>query len=536
MNRRSLVLGRSVALLALGSAPSAFAQNAPSVQGMPPVSSPNAPATQQALPAPQPVNTPTRTTPLYTPPPVPQGTILQAPATAPGGTSVRQLGQAGPAGQNETAVPAPTLEKRLLSLIGRPSGLTAEQAAARARATSYDVKAKKAEYEAAQSTVNQATLAYVPRIKGTASYTRTSPVSLSAFGISIVYPEDNWNLQVDVDVPLSDYALKIAKLHAGAEHSAKAAEFTARAADAMSASNAQISYYSWARARLNAVVAEAALENAQQHLADAKAEFAAGKASQADVLAVQAQLAQNTLLVTRAHNSVTLEEDRVHTAMHDPGTGSYEIGEPLLTDLPPVSGQEDLNGLISESLKTRPEFLSITETARGLHLQAQASKFDVLPKLDGIGTAQYANPNPRYFPPGNAWNGTWAVGAAVTWAATDVVLGATNGATTEARAQSTEAQALSMREGIRDEVLQAWQAVHESEAAIQSTEESLNSAEESYRVRRALFRADRATSTELSQSENALTQARFEVVGARIDLRIARVRLAHATGRDAKKD
>jgi outer membrane protein TolC len=125
-----------------------------------------------------------------------------------------------------------------------------------------------------------------------------------------------------------------------------------------------------------------------------------------------------------------------------------------------------------------------------------------------------------------------AVGGAITWSDTDILLGMTNGSANEARAKSTEAQALSMRDGIRDEVMQAFQAVHEAEVAIDSTKQSLAAAEESYRVRRALFRADRATSTELSDSENALTRARFDVVNARIDLRVARVRLVHATGRD----
>jgi outer membrane protein TolC len=448
---------------------------------------------------------------------------------------VRQLGAGAPGANTNQGTPPSTLEARLLSQIGRPGGLTAQQAGERARATSYDVKARKAEYDAAAATVDEATLAYIPRVKGTASYTRTSPVTIVFGSFSIPFPENNYNLQVDVDVPLSDYVLKIAKLHAGAEHSAKAAELTTRAAEATASSNAQISYYSWARARLNATVAEAALENSQQHLADAKAELAAGKASQADLLAVQAQLAQTQLLVTRAHDAVALEEDRLHTAIHDGGAGAYEIGESLLADLTPVPGQEDLNGLIGEALKDRLEYLSIVETASGLHAQADASKFDAIPKIDGIGSAQYANPNPRYFPPppNGEWKGTWAVGAALTWSATDVIVGSTTGRATEARAQSTEAQAHSMREGIRDEVLQAWQAVHESETAIRSTEESLASAEESYRVRRALFRADRATSTELSESENALTRARFDVVNARIDLREARVRLLHATGRDA---
>jgi outer membrane protein TolC len=482
----------------------------------------------------------------------------------PGGTTRSQLGTATPgAGPLSNApVPAPAaIEEQLTALIGRPGGLTSDQAAMRARQTSYDVRARKAEAEAAQSTIDQANAAYVPRLKATAGYQRTSPVSIifplppaavtipaqvgppevGAKGLTgtatfpaltLPYPQDNWNLQVDADVPLSDYVLKIAKQHSAAEHSLKAAQFTQRAAELTASSNARIQYYSWARARLQEVVAEDAFEQAKAHFGDANAEYSAGKASQADLLGVQAEVAQNQLLVVRAKNAVGLEEDRLRTALHDESVGPYEIGEALLADLPAIQGEGDFNALFTEALNRRPELRSITESARSLRMQAKANKMDILPKLDATGTAQYANPNPRYFPPTSTWNGTWAFGGAITWSDTDVLLGITNGSANEARAQSTEAQAFSMRDGIRDELLQAFQAVHEAETAIDSTKQSLAAAEESYRVRRALFRADRATSTELSDSENALTRARFDVVNARIDLRVARVRLLHATGRD----
>jgi outer membrane protein TolC len=431
----------------------------------------------------------------------------------------------------------PAIESQLQALIGRPGGLTADQAATRARRTSYDVRAKKSDADAAQSSIDQANAAYVPRLKGTASYQRTSAVSIvfalpGGPPLTFAYPQDNLNLQVDADVPLSDYVLKIAKQHAAAEHSLRAAQLTQRAAELTAASDARVRYYSWARVRLQEVVFEDALELAKAHLADATAELAAGKASQADLLGVQAQLGQNELLVVRAKNAVALEEDRLRTALHDDAAPAYEIGEPLLADLGPLQGEGNFNALFTEALSQRVELRSITENARGLHMQAKANKIDVLPKLDAIGTAQYANPNPKYFPPTNAWNGTWGVGGAITWSDVDVLLGVTNGSANEARAASVEAQALSMRDGIRDEVMQSFQAVHEAAVAIDSTKQSLVAAEESYRVRRALFRADRATSTELSDSENALTAARFNVVNARIDLRVARVRLLHATGRD----
>jgi outer membrane protein len=560
-SRARSVLGSSwvvcVAFTLAGTEGSALAQNAPSVQGMPPVSSPNAPAPQAFPP---PAQAPVVVQPTYAPQPLPAAPVLAPPRVIPGGTTTSQLGTGAQTSGAFSNAPTPApaaIEAQLTELIGRQGGLTSDQAAARARASSYDVRAKRADAETAQATVDQANAAYVPRLKGTAGYQRTSPVSLlfpfppanvtipvqagvaaplhgttSSSPLDFAYPVDNWNFQIDADIPLSDYVLKIAKQHAAAKHSARAAELTEHATELTVSSNARIQYYSWARARLQEIVAEDAFEQARAHYGDANAEFSAGKASQADLLGVQAEVAQNQLLVVRAKNAVALEDDRLRTALHDTSGQAYEIGEPLLADLAPVQGEESFNSLLSEALNQRSELRSIAESVRGLHSQAAANKMDILPKLDATGTAQYANPNPRYFPPQNQWNGSWGVGGAITWSDVDVLLGMTNGNANEARAKSTEAQALSMRDGIRDEVMQSFQAVHEAEAAIDSTKQSLAAAEESYRVRRALFRADRATSTELSDSENALTRARFDVVNARIDLRVARVRLLHAVGRD----
>ncbi len=427
----------------------------------------------------------------------------------------------------------PPLDARLTALLGRAGGLTSDQVAARARATSYDVQSKKAEVDAAESQRSQVVATYVPRVKGTASYVRTSPLTLAPFpGFSITYPENNGTFQLDVDVPISDLALKIAKQYASLEHSARAAQLTERASELAASSNARLMYYAWARAKLNLVVAQSALEQARLHAQDAKAELDAGKISRADVMAVQAQVAQSELLVTRAQNEVSLEESRLHTAMHDDPRTHYEIGEALLADPPPMPGEDAFPPLAQEALSKRAELQALGETARGLRAQAAASKVDMLPKIDGVGTAQYANPQARYFPPDGKWHAFWSLGAALTWTTTDLILGNTNGNANEARASSAEAQALAMRDAIGDEVMAAWQDLHVAEIAIETTQRSLAAAEEAYRVRRALFRAERATSTELTDQERVLTQARFEAVNAHIDLRMARVRLAHATGRD----
>src|SRR5262245_16360707 len=81
-----------------------------------------------------------------------------------------------------------TLEARLGALVGRPGGLTAEQVAKRARSTSFDVKARQEEVVAAAAGVDQALVAYFPRLALTARYTRLSPVPSPTLGNLVVSP------------------------------------------------------------------------------------------------------------------------------------------------------------------------------------------------------------------------------------------------------------------------------------------------------------------------------------------------------------
>jgi outer membrane protein TolC len=454
-----------------------------------------------------------------------------------------------------TAAPS-ALASALEQQVARPGGLTADRAATRARTTSYDVKARHADAAAARAGSTQAALGFLPRLTAKGSYMRLSDVGTQSLGNVVVapqgtplgpvgsgasltnvplgftFPNDNYALEADLLIPVSDYLLRLADQYASAKHAAHAAEYTAHAAELAAARDARVLYYGWARAKLAFVVAEASLALAKEHLVDTQARFAAVQSSRADVLQVESLLAERELFVERARNALVAADDRLRTTLHEEGRAPYEIGEPLLADLPPVTGGGDFAALVDEALRTRWELRAVRENTESLRAQASTARASLYPRLDAVGSAVYANPNPRYFPPPGDWRGTWAVGGAITWSSADAILGGAGGATVDARADAAAAQENALREGLRSEVMHAFEGLHDADAALSATARSLTAAEESYRVRRSLFRVGAATSTELTDAENALTRARFDALNARIDLRVARAELEHATGRD----
>jgi outer membrane protein len=122
-----------------------------------------------------------------------------------------------------------------------------------------------------------------------------------------------------------------------------------------------------------------------------------------------------------------------------------------------------------------------------------------------------------------------------TWSPNEAASGAFAGSSAANQADALDAQRGAVRDGIKLEVMQSFQAVREGDVALEVTKRELTSAGEAYRVARDLFMVGRAAGTMLTDAQTELTRARLDALNAKADARIARVRLDHALGRDAKR-
>jgi outer membrane protein TolC len=468
----------------------------------------------------------------------------------------REVAQAepGPAPAAPATAPAPTLQATLEAMLGRSGGLTADAVGKRAAATSFDVRARLDELDAASAEVDSALINYFPRLELTGRYTRLSDISATSLGTLLAGPAsgnvtafnqlvpvplsfpvllNQYTLQASLSVPLSDYLLRIPQTYAAASHSERAAALSADATKLKVATDGKALYYSWVRAKLQMVVADQALEQARGHLVDVKHAFDAGTASKADVLRLESQVAQSELLAEKSHNLAELYDTQIRVAMHDTSNAPYEIAERIDEGAVPLRGSDiGLSALWTEAAERRLEVRSLTETADSYHEQAKGARAGYWPRLSAFGDAVYANPNSRFFPPQDEFNGTWDAGVQLTIVPNDMAKAAPTSRSLQARASEAVSQRELLLDGVRNEVTQARQARREAEVSIDTTGRGLISAEESYRVRRSLFQHGRATAIELTDAETDLTRARLDAINARIDLRIATVRLEHALGRD----
>ena len=436
-----------------------------------------------------------------------------------------------------TAVEQVTLESKLAGVLGRPGGLTSEAVGTRAEATSFEAAARREDLAAAVAAVDQALVAYFPKVTVTGRYTRLSPIDPPALGPSnfvvttpgvapyttpltdsqlvaappLSFPVilDNFLLQGTVNVPLSDYLLRIPQSYAAATQNQKAAALSEKAARKKNAADAKVAYYTWVRAKLQEIVDEQALAQARAHLVDAQHAFDAGTASRADVLSSESRVAQSQLLVEQTANLRIVSEAQVRVVMHDRAVTPYEIGEAIDTAIPAQRNSDNLAAMLTEAKSTRLEIRAFDESARSLGEQARVARAGHVPRIDGFADLIYANPNPRIFPAQGTFRTTWDVGVQLTWSPNDIGLSAASSASLEARAASLVAQRQVMEDGIELEVTRARNALREALLALDTTARGLAAAEESYRVRRSLFQNGRATNVELTDAETDLTRSRL---------------------------
>jgi outer membrane protein TolC len=473
--------------------------------------------------------------------------------------------------RSQPSLPLLSLTGALLTLLApqpthaQGTRLTADDVARRALASSYQVEAQQHELEAAHAGVDQAAAGYYPRLTAAARYTRLSDVDNPALGNLVLAPMaqpgpldasdqlvaaplsfptvlDQYALTAQLQVPISDYFLRVPNATESASANEKSTALQLEAARLQVVTDAKKLFYAWMQSKLQLTVAEQTLVQTQAHLADAKKLLDAGMISNADVLSAEAQVAQSELLLERAKNLAALNERRLRTLMHDPGNAPYELGETLpqasadgQSAAAAVPAGPDGAALERQALDRRLELKALREADHALSAQAGVANAQTLPRLDGTADVTYANPNPRFFPQREKFDATWSLGVQLSWTPTDIAGAGAQARGAQARAAATRSQLQLQSDAIKVQVAQALQAQDEAQKAIETTGRRVRSAEEAQRVRTLMFQNGRATGVEVTDAETELTRARLALIESQIGLRVAQVDVAHATGADVGK-
>jgi outer membrane protein TolC len=447
----------------------------------------------------------------------------------------------GPPGQTPAAADDDMAAfDRDLDTLFQPGGLTSDQAAARAASASPDVQRKVAEVEAAIAQGEQAELQRVPQLRASATANRLSEIPsvmlpLGGQVFTIAFFTHSYDAQATLIVPLSDYVFRYPKLVDAAHEAEVVARVGRKSAEVDAGETARLSYYEWARARLQVLIAQRQLAQIQTTQKQEQALFDAQRVSKADLLRVQSQEAEAEQTVDQLQEIAQLREEQLRLYIGARDDEPLALGEDIRGELaapPPVAGS--LDAAVTDATKQRLDVRTLDAGIVAKTDQIAAERANGYPKLSAVGVVDDADPNPRFFPQTDAFKTTWQVGLQLSWQLSDTLVAETNRKRLIAEADELRADRENLVRGTRLQVLQAQQAVTLAQHSLVTTAKGLAAAEESYRVRRELLAADRATAVELVDSQTDLTRARIAALNARVDLRVALAQLTHALGDDAK--
>jgi outer membrane protein TolC len=443
------------------------------------------------------------------------------------------------------------------TLTGKAGGLTSDEVARRATATSLSAEEKRHDVASAKAQLDKAFADYFPRLSFSGSYARLSPITNPSLGTMVLAPgaaegpipagqtlvaaplsfkslESSTSLSATLNVPLSDYVFRLVQAHDGAKAQVASAERSLKATERKAAYDARALYYDWAKSELETAVAAQNLELGREHLARVKALAAADSASEADVARVEATVAESELVLVQAKNLAALQHERIEIAMHETAHRTYEIGEdlrsaPAAPDAPVATA--DLDALVRSAQRDRPEIAAVASQVTAYEKDAAVARSKGLPRLDAFAQTTTANPSSRHLPQQQEFNTTWQVGVQLTYAPNDTATGLSLAAASQAKADGADAHRRALLDAVRTEVTEAVLAHRNAIASVDTSARRLAAAETSYRARRERFLAEKATTVELTEAQTELFRARLDAVQAQIAIRVARARVAYATGK-----
>jgi outer membrane protein TolC len=418
-----------------------------------------------------------------------------------------------------------------------PMVLTLEEALKRAIETSHRLSEARARHQGAEAAIDVQRAAERPTVTVNAGYMRTNHVD--EFGVPqpsglvrVIYPDipDNYFTRAAFQWPIYTFG-RLDALERAAEAEARAVSAEVQVAQADLRLEVTRAYYALVTAEESERVLQEALERAEAHLRDVRAQFEAGLVPPNDVSLVEAQRSRERLQLIEATNlRRSVAEDLKRLTGLPPETDvrpSQAPPPPPATSVPKPATE----ALVDAALKGRGERVALAERIAAADERQAAAAAGRKPTIALSGGVDYANPNPRIFPRLDDWRESWDFTANISVPLWDAGRSKAETAQAAAAASALRDRLADLDQLIAVDVRQRLLDIDSATAAIAAAEDAIRSAEEARRVVDERFRVGVATSTEVLDAQVALLQAQLDRTRSIANLRLAQARLERALGR-----
>lgn len=467
--------------------------------------------------------------------------------------------------------PRPSADDILEEFEGlvQPGGLTADEAARRARSTAPSLERAELAVKAAEAGARQAWQGFFPQLEVSARYTRLSRITQPEFGSIGFTPEQLalargavdavsdpnaqflWNslldafgntesftfpvllnqygLRASLTLPVSDIFFTVLPSYRAANTAVDAQEAQRTVEERAVSLRAREAYFELARARGGRIVAERTVAQTEARRDQVRALVEGGAAARVDLLRLEAQLAQAQVAYARAQGGSAIAERALRLLMHADGDQPIVLGEDVFTEPEVIEGS--LRELADQGMAARPELNALRRLEEARERTVQAERGRRYPQLAVQANFDYANPNNRIIPQQQEFNATWDLSVLLRWSPNE--MGIARQRTEQARASLMQVRTDmdQLRDAVRLEVERAYEELRTAKMAYGAARTGLEAARESYRVRVEQLAAGAAVTSDVIDAEADLARARLQAIDAAIGIRLADARLRQAIGR-----
>ena len=445
------------------------------------------------------------------------------------------------------------------SSSGVPLSVSLDEAIAIALTESRSIAVADAQEEAARARLAQARAAFLPSVKGSASYTKLDEIpymDASGFGSMFeplmapfeylvdqgyldpstleglqggggdkiyVGDDDIYSIGLSVQQPLFTGGA-ILNAYGAARHGLRAAGLRGRRVEDQTRFDVTQAYVGLVSARAAVNVMERAVEQVGSHVANLEALFEEGMILESDVMRARVQLSEVELRKNAAEHVVQLAVAALAFTMGlDPGTDIVPLGDLATSDFPDFTLESWTGG----ALENRPDLFAMSEAVDAAGNAVGMTRSEFFPQLVLVGNYNWDRPNRRYEP---EFYEHWAATIALQMNVFD--WGGRRNRVREAKAGRLQAEhgLAMMEDAVRLEVKRSYLEHDEAVTAVVISQDGLVQARESLRITRESFQSGAATNSDVLDSQAALTTAEMSRISALARVRLAEARIELTTG------
>jgi HAE1 family hydrophobic/amphiphilic exporter-1 len=385
------------------------------------------------------------------------------------------------------------------------------------------LRASQKEIAVADEQYKESISAYYPKASIDASYVRSEAKALT------FTPGETETYQTifKVDQKIYDFGRTGGSVDA-ARSSVEAREWDLSKTKIEIVYNVKESYYSVFKATGLMKVQEASVVQAEAHLRQAKGFYEAGAKAKFDVTNAEVELNQARLELIRARNVFNNALASLKTRIGLDQSSDLEIS----ISFPTLSNAVNLEHVLSEALKRRPEIQNIEARIDGGEATLKAAKGGYYPNLNASGSYGYYD----QYPAGQGEdlfqekNKRWNVGLSLNIPIFEGFVTQRKVSESVAVIESLQAQKEAISNNVSLEVTQAYLELQNAEALISLAESGLNKAKENLDIANGRYDAGVGTIIEVTDAQSSHIRAETDLVNARYDVAIARAKLEKAVG------